>query len=381
MNGCPTEIRPLTALRGIVALWVVVYHLVGSLEASGLTDGPNGALANLTRGGQFGVDIFFMLSGYVITMSYEQRGYLSFVGRRCARIFPLHVVVMLAMAVGVTAIARLGVTPRDEKYFSADTFGFALTLTNTWFGLPPSWNNPTWSLSVEFGIYLAFPMLFALLPKTGACRLAVMAACLLADSATLSLIGFSITGVGAMLRGVLGFCAGAMLRLGGWNAGICSPTAIGAAILLLCALGQYWLAVFPAALLIITLADVRRRNSAFWLMSSAPMVWLGRISFSVYLTHVPLLILFTVVAKRSGGVANGHVYVSALAFVSIVILVASVTFVIVERPSRILLRGGFFPSRRIDVRMRGPSEDAAKVEKPMIENVEDDGSRQSNGAT
>ncbi len=146
-----TENRPLTAIRGIAALAVVMFHLAGNM--------PGRWPAALFYG-QFGVDVFFVLSGYILTAVYAGMTAPE-VGRfwvnRVARIFPLHLVVLAALAVAALTLLRAGMTTRDPTFCAPAALPYHASLTFVWFGLPVGWNAPAWSLSVEWAAYLLFP--------------------------------------------------------------------------------------------------------------------------------------------------------------------------------------------------------------------------------
>lgn len=151
------ELRALTGARGIAAWLVVFYHLRLSLPP--LPD----AVAAVVARGYLAVDFFFVLSGFVIALSWrdriEQRGWAavpSFLKRRFARVWPLHAFVLTG---GVALAGALWATGRHMP----DDFPFAklplhYLLIQNW-GLTPSlsWNVPAWSISAEFAAYLAFP--------------------------------------------------------------------------------------------------------------------------------------------------------------------------------------------------------------------------------
>lgn len=155
----PGELRALTGARGIAAWWVVLYHLRLSLPPL-----PEAAQLLLAKG-YLAVDFFFVLSGFVIALSWRERisggGWAavpSFLKRRFARVWPLHAVVLTGGAAMATALWATG------RHMPAD-FPFAelplhYLLIQNW-GLTPAlaWNDPAWSISAEFAAYLVFPAL------------------------------------------------------------------------------------------------------------------------------------------------------------------------------------------------------------------------------
>lgn len=165
------HIRALTGVRFFAALWVVVYHSTRHNAELLQTHYPNALhlVSPLTGAGYRGVDLFFMLSGFVLALNYtdqlgrrfELRPTLRFLWLRLARIWPLY---MLVICVG--GLLRL---IRHDLWGSAGAA--ALTWSNffrqafmvqQWF--PPekgstSWVGPAWSLSAEWLAYLLFPVL------------------------------------------------------------------------------------------------------------------------------------------------------------------------------------------------------------------------------
>jgi peptidoglycan/LPS O-acetylase OafA/YrhL len=114
------------------------------------------------------VDFFFMLSGFVIFVSYEKRletkeDYKQFLWSRLARIYPLHLLTML-----LTILLGVLVTSGILKHANPDKFAITnlwqnLTLTHAWgFSDRLSLNTPSWSISAEWAMYLLTPAIFML---------------------------------------------------------------------------------------------------------------------------------------------------------------------------------------------------------------------------
>ena len=149
------EIAPLTGLRGVAACWVVVYH-VHEFDQVG------GPFAPLLKHGYLAVDVFFILSGFVMALSYQPlfaagftgRNYATFLLRRVARIYPLYAV--LTGIIVFLMLRHLGSRIELEQILAR--FAFNVTLTDAW-GLSSPFDGPAWSISTEFGAYLLFPLL------------------------------------------------------------------------------------------------------------------------------------------------------------------------------------------------------------------------------
>jgi len=155
--------------RFVAALGVFIFHL--KLIDTGISPAWNGSY------GLF-VDMFFILSGFVISYSYpsDARGvaaYSRFMIRRIARIYPLHLLSLLIfvvlIGVGLERTARS--TPLD--------FLYNLLLLQAW-GVTDhlSFNSPSWSISAEFFCYLVFPLLMLLARKVQPIVLAAIVAAL-----------------------------------------------------------------------------------------------------------------------------------------------------------------------------------------------------------
>lgn len=150
------EIRALTGLRGLAAMLIVVHHfglLVLPLRGTVLA-------AGLGKCGLLGMSIFFVLSGFVIHYNYgrkirEESGITNFVVARFARLYPLYFVFILAnFAFNLTS---------SNQYLR--TFPYFLLGVQSWIytihygqvlGLAQVYANNAWSISTEIGLYLLF---------------------------------------------------------------------------------------------------------------------------------------------------------------------------------------------------------------------------------
>ena len=155
------EIRALTALRGIAAMAVVLQHYSASVQAF-----ANQTIPSLAPHGYMAVDFFFVLSGFIMAYTYADtfqangwRAYPDFIARRVARIWPLQVMVVLALvAVGLIELA-FGNRP---KLLSSPTYGLDIAaniLMLQGFGIGENLNGPSGTVSQELGAYALFPLL------------------------------------------------------------------------------------------------------------------------------------------------------------------------------------------------------------------------------
>lgn len=154
------ELRPLTSVRGIAAWFVVLYHL---RLAAAPTLGAE--IVAIAARGYLAVDFFFMLSGFVIWLNYadhlREKGVPAipgFLWRRLARIYPLHLVMLLAAILFVMANVVTGRGVPTGYPLSELPLNFML-IQNWGFTSRLNWNDPAWSISCELAAYLLFPVI------------------------------------------------------------------------------------------------------------------------------------------------------------------------------------------------------------------------------
>ncbi|MBH5321219.1 acyltransferase [Erythrobacter sp. JGD-13] len=291
-------------MRGIAAWFVVLYHARLSL-----TDWVPDALIDVFAQGYLAVDLFFMLSGFVMWLNYGPRlresglaGAPDFWWRRVARIWPLHIAVLLAM-VGF-ALLLLATGRSTEGYPFVELPLHVLLLQNWGFTDALSWNHPAWSISAELGAYVLFPFIvlaarWEILRAPAFIAVIIGCALLLAGIFTAfgaTTLGGDITRLG-LIRCVLQFIIGMMLALLWlrWRDG--EVIALWPAILG-CMLVAAWIVTqraqvfllplgFAACLLALALST----GPVAWMLGGRVFEWLGDISYSTYLIHFPLFIL------------------------------------------------------------------------------------------
>lgn len=151
----PDVLDPLTSVRFFLALGVVLFHfqLYWTLPAGS---------AGLLNRARLGVDVFFILSGFILTHVYLQGNqapdYRRFLAARFARIYPAHLFILLSMLALVLIAPVFGVGLEPGRFNPTD-FVATLLLVQAWFPRESLalWNGPAWSLSAEWFAYLAFP--------------------------------------------------------------------------------------------------------------------------------------------------------------------------------------------------------------------------------
>ena len=310
----------LEALRGICALLVVLYHVE---FASPLTQNF------VIRQGWLFVDFFFVLSGFVITLIHNgvPTGWNAarrFLIRRFFRLYPLHVTTMIVVIILLGA--RISLDPASAAALGVDTHFKWLLLANL--AMVQAWgltervglNVPSWSISTEWFAYLITAILFAVVAPL---RLRIGGIVLLGLCALLILISAGLPVMdGAMLyrlpRCLFGFSLGALVYALSSRFPVRTQiaafaiqlAAIAAIITLLFILTDHprLELVFPllsARLLTGAIAD--RGTPLFRFLTTGPAQALGRLSYSIYLIHIPMLMVANFVSERLvGKTTEGH---------------------------------------------------------------------------
>ncbi len=346
----PGHIAPLTSLRFVAAIWVVLFHYWPHLAV----DGTPGLIAK----GYLGVELFFVLSGFILCHVYLREAeagtfsYGRFVWARLARIYPLHLAVLAGVGLMGAAAAVAGVSV-DPNLTDWRALPAHLTMTHAW-GLSPvaGWNHPSWSISAEWFAYLLVPAFaWAALKLKDRPWLAVSAAMLLLAGLY---IGFEAVTGQPLTRATIAWgalrivpcfflgCAGYLLFRSGWlrsrRAALC--VAAGSAALLLGAAElQLWdaLTVFACGALIVSLAAAWREGSG--VMGRPTWVWLGEVSFAVYMVCVPWQQVYVNGVSRVLGFPDERLPAPLwIALLAGVVPIAAVAHHLVEKPARAWMR-------------------------------------------
>lgn len=344
------HIRPLTSLRFLAALWVVLFHYWPKLDV--------GMTPMFVEKGYLGVELFFVLSGFILCHVYRTQvedgtfRYGSFLWARLARIYPLHLATTFGLGAVALAAGVAGFTV-DKNILSWESLPANLLLVHAW-GLAPEagWNHPSWSISAEWFAYLTFPLFAwaALALKNRPAVLAVAASVLLIAlyAGFEALTGRALTQAtihwGA-LRIVPCFALGCALH-NFWRAR--PATSAGKAIanlsvavpmmLAAAALGAPdALIVLALGMVILFLADAGATGART--IDNSASIYLGEVSYSVYMLCVPWKIVFFNAAARLTGAADEKlpVYIWALGFVGLVALAAA-SYHLIEKPARLKMK-------------------------------------------
>jgi peptidoglycan/LPS O-acetylase OafA/YrhL len=330
----------IDGLRGLAALAVVLPH------SRGLFYFPENNIVcrtalNLSVYGGRGVQLFFVISGFAIAYSLRNETRESFrlgvfVLRRGIRLDPPYWTGIFAMWAALAAQSLLTHRPvwiPAPSYVLAHMFYLQEIL-----GLPPI-NVVFWTLCIEFQLYIAFALLLVVSERLAsgewldtALRPALVIGCFLV-SLVLSHTIWPNDGPGPwfipywymFLGGVL-LCWHMLGRVSGRQLALCAACAL---VALAWHPDSFKLSALLAALAIYV--ALRRGKLSTWL-SGRRAQWLGRMSYSIYLLHVPLALIVLGIRTRVAAKSNILPFVM-LAFLYVLILAAShFLYVWVERP-------------------------------------------------
>jgi len=267
------------------------------------------------------VDLFFVLSGFIIAYKYEEkrtdlmsaREAKAFLIKRFDRIYPLHISVLLIMLLYnilltcAYSFAGKGI-PVDWSLHNNIILVTQFLMVNAWVPSPNGWNIPSWSISAEFVAYLAFPAMVWVSVKRPRIAFAGMAGAALlfylfaSKGGSLDITG----GVGAPARCLAGFFAGFIVHAHrGWferrSGGTLNALQVGSVI---------WIAItmmnpiadryaIPAFILLVG-ATWPDRGFVAKSLSTEAMAWLGERSYAVYISHIFVISLVSFVWLRTG---------------------------------------------------------------------------------
>ncbi|QSF54519.1 acyltransferase family protein [Brevundimonas fontaquae] len=343
----PADLRPITALRFGAAMWVAVYSFWENLAGAGQS--------GLVAKGYLGVELFFVLSGFILSHVYlaaagEKRfSYRGFLWARIARVYPLHIATLIGVGLLAAAALFAGMSV-DANVLSWASLPANLFMVHAW-GLAPvaGWNHPSWSISAEWFAYLCFP-LFAFVfwrlrhrPIAGVVGAAAFLVILYFVFEQLA--GFALTEATILwgaLRIVPCFALGCALYLVYRRAPLKAPwvcAAVSFGLMVLSAALGLWdgVTVLLAGALILSLASLPNERAG-WL-ASKPAVYLGEISYSVYMVCVPWKLLAVGLAAKLFDAPDKQLQIFVwLAILALLPVVAAVSYHLVERPARKALR-------------------------------------------
>lgn len=333
------RIDALTATRGFAALMVVFFHFSNDVF-------PINYFEQFFSGGNIAVSYFFVLSGFVMYLAYEQEqvSYKEFMKRRVGRIAPLYLFALLITILPPLLSFFIKSKPLEHE------FGLKLFLNLEFLqayvpGYTLTMNIPGWSLSVEMFFYMLFPLLLYLMRKN-VNRFILLAILFWVVSQAIHLWLVSrypsakpamhdfiyYNPVFHLNQFMLGIC-------GGYFAGYFKEKNIKLPSLLLFAGIVLLVNYFPrtisahnglfAPFFLLFIISITTKQPG-WLKTK-PMVFLGEISYGIYILQLPIYYYVSLINKHRlplTGIAYFAIYLAVL------ILVCTACYYLIEKPMR-----------------------------------------------
>lgn len=336
----------IDGLRAIAVLSIVIFHISPSS----------------LPGGFVGVDIFFVISGYLVCSMLQRDiddgrfSIVSFYERRARRLLPA----LMAMLVVTYSVAFALYMPIDFRGFSASVVS-TLTFSSNFFFW---WNTDyfavtaaykplthTWSLAVEEQYYIVFPLLLLLLNKYWKKRTVTILLALALASLAASIVQVRYQPQAAFYLPFARFwelLAGALIAVGAGRRFVemvgATPIALAGALLIGLSLAVFdehtpfpgesaLLPVLGAAMLIY--AGQTAPTVVSRVLSNDVLTWTGKISYSLYLVHWPILAFFRYSYGKEPGLIEGA------ALFALMICLALACYYCVELPFRFRRQGLF----------------------------------------
>jgi peptidoglycan/LPS O-acetylase OafA/YrhL len=352
------EITDLTICRAALAAWVFIYHVDLYLNFSAWL----GPLSGLIRRGYLGVDGFFILSGMILARVHMELiahpfkegnprfnppswdKIFVFWARRLARIYPVHLAT-LAILVGLVLLGHsLGWAPRDPERFGIVSLVENLLLVHGWgFTSHWTWDYPSWSVSVEWAGYLLFPIIWYLIAYYTDLLAGQFLIVMFFVGGTVIHFSSGTLNVGPseeLLRFFPSFIAGTCLAR---TVMTCADyenmrqliRTIGIVLFsVFVVIGSDLMIVTGIAMIMFAfLMQVDAGLPALLPKMRAPL-WLGRISYSFYMSFGVAELVISQAFRRAGWTPGDHGWLFALGMLVLTVGLAQILYTVVETPCR-----------------------------------------------
>jgi peptidoglycan/LPS O-acetylase OafA/YrhL len=333
-----SQIKALTATRAIAAIMVVIHHFGANIY-------PFNRFPNVFHIGDIAVSYFFVLSGFVLYISYNGAAvdYGKYLNRRIGRIVPIYLFALLLFVVVALCYYDYVLSAKAMKEILLSATFLQAYISS----YPLVLNSPAWTISVEMFFYLLFPLFLLLLSKH--VRVFVILTIVLSvlsqyfhlkyypvrwslpDSIADTVFFNPLMHINQFLIGMIGGYLYSKVQKDSGRYGWLS-TGLFAIIFLLIASRPQHISyqvglIAPVFMLFILSMAI---SNPRWLNFKG-FVFLGEISYGIYILQFPVYKLLSALNLRYLHVAEPYFFCTALV---VLILTASVTYYIIEKPLR-----------------------------------------------
>ncbi|MGC3982239.1 MAG: acyltransferase [Steroidobacteraceae bacterium] len=353
------KVEELESIRGVAAVLVVFFHMPAWNPA--LYD------IHIIRNSYYMVDLFFVLSGFVMYINYGERlrtfrDLAKFQLLRIGRLYPVHLLFLL-VALGMAlskwlAAARLGMTlPNGGAFKDAGVAAFFehLFLVQSLGFTPESshaYNTASWSISVEFFTYIVFGLLTLITLRS--LRLWIFALITVFAMSLLHFFHYQVENFSPILQCLAGYFLGCLTAVVGEKKAASLPSLVGFAVLVALTVFTYLadapefnIAIFFLSAALILSVILGKEGIFRSMLRNKVLVFLGLISYSVYMSHFCVLwafnIFIRVIFKRPEAMTSGVSYpqltvweasLASLLAVAATLILSTIVFKTIEDPMR-----------------------------------------------
>ena len=350
----PNKLLGLEALRFIAAFSVLVWHYqhfayVADVPVDLVRDRLplSGLLRPLYEVGQYGVWVFWCVSGFIFFWKYRDSIFersmpsWTFFVFRLSRLYPLHFATLIIVAALQLAYFRwhgyfFVYQDNDIRHFLLQIF-----MASNWgFESGNSFNGPIWSISVEVLVYVMFFLMLRCVTRSAVLNLVVILVCLNFSGQIFTCLAFFYAGGLAAIvrRATASATFGGAIERVGWSAAVLVPVAMwllrsqfqltDRALLLTCT---------PVLLFCLSRQVAVPRPIQTWLEAA------GNMTYSSYLLQFPIQVLAALGFAMSGNTVPFYDTWFFLTFVGSTLLISFLTYRYFEAPAQALLRYRLLP--------------------------------------
>jgi peptidoglycan/LPS O-acetylase OafA/YrhL len=344
------RVKELDGLRALAILMVIAWHYLGA------GDGPASMPWRMFIAGRTGVDLFFVVSGYLITRilltnARSPRYFSTFYGRRAFRILPIYGAVLTIYLVG----RHLGGSAPVLFGGPVPWWSYVIGLQNVWMAIEQSygayWLAGTWSLAIEEQFYLIFPLVvyfapFRVLPKflialLLLCPVGRMVACGLGDHMgyyTLMPLRADILAIGALIAWleISGLISTSIRR--SFRAVFYSTASVFPIFAWFVELSDFNMAMWGHAYLVALYGSIlfmvldRRGAPQLAMLRSRPAAFFARISYALYLIHGNMLVLVFLATRQDHTILTWQGAALTLCAFALSVAICAVSYRFFEGP-------------------------------------------------
>mgnify|MGYP001342687094 FL=1 len=350
----PTKVEELESIRGLAALLVVFYHVP---KWNPLLD------IRIINNGYLMVELFFVLSGFVIYNAYSEKivsikDLIRFQFLRFGRLYPVHfffliIYIFIEVAKYLVQLKFEISSPNSQPFIENNLMAlfqqiFLIQAIGPT-GNSLTFNGPAWSISVEFFTYLIFGVITLLVHKNKVVFFLILSLISLLMLGTQSTFGFD-----KLVGCLAGFFIGCLTASTTEKLSITIPNYVSLFIFVIILVflqiktpHEYDLMIYMLTSALIASIVLSKKGLLKKFLNLKILTWLGSISYAVYMSHSAVIWVinqfFRVVMKRPEIIINSQstpqldkveTFIAWILVVTLVLLLSKFVFYFIEKPMR-----------------------------------------------